>query len=170
LEREFHIDEQLGLEAGTLSMTENVASAECHTSDPDQQTFKHILTDCTLDYDIHFASRNRGDVGAILRLNAAGRRYLVQDGFSISKGIEVLSAVSNEINYVFLHLLENPRLCDRSAVEEIVSDSTDSQGSRGSTISPANHNGKREQDQDQALEDSKRARNLADDGHDDDKM
>jgi hypothetical protein len=102
--------------------------------------------------------KDRGlDVGAILRLNAAGRRYLVQDGSSISKGVEVLSAVSNEINCVFLHLLENPRLCDRSAVE-IASDTTDSnQASRGST-SPVNHNGKREQEQDQALKEGKESR------------
>jgi hypothetical protein len=65
-----------------------------------------------------------GDVGAILRLNGAGRRYLIEDGSSISKGVEVLSAVSEEINCVFLHLLENPILCDRSAVEA-TSDSTD---------------------------------------------
>jgi hypothetical protein len=98
-----------------------------------------------------------GDVSAILRLNEAGRRYLVQDGSSISKGVEVLSAVSNEINCVFLHLLENPRLCDRSAVE-IASDTTDSnQASRGST-SPVNHNGKREQEQDQALKEGKESR------------
>jgi hypothetical protein len=57
------------------------------------------------------------DVGAILRLNEAGRRYLVQDGSSISKGVDVLIRVNNDINCVFLHLLENPRLCDRSAVE-----------------------------------------------------
>jgi hypothetical protein len=56
-----------------------------------------------------------GDAGAILRLNAAGRRYLIEDGSSISKGIEVLSAVRSDINCVFLHLLENPRLCHRSA-------------------------------------------------------
>jgi hypothetical protein len=59
-----------------------------------------------------------GDVGAILRLNGAGRRYLI-DGSSISKGVEVLSRVNNDINCVFLHLLENPRLCDRSAVEKV---------------------------------------------------
>jgi hypothetical protein len=58
-------------------------------------------------------------VDAILRLNAAGRRYLVQDGSSISKGVEVLSRVNNDINCVFLHLLENPRLCDRRAVEMV---------------------------------------------------
>jgi hypothetical protein len=59
-----------------------------------------------------------GDIGAILRLNEAGRRYLIEDGSSISKGVEVLSRVNNEINCVFFHLLENPRLCDRSAVEK----------------------------------------------------
>jgi hypothetical protein len=56
------------------------------------------------------------DVDAYLRLNEAGRRYLIEDGSSVSKGVEVLSVVSNEINCVFLHLLEDPRLCDRNAV------------------------------------------------------
>jgi hypothetical protein len=70
------------------------------------------------------------DVHSILQLNGAGRRYLVHDGFSISKGVDVLSGVSNDINSVFLHLLENPRLCTRSAVE--ISDSSSS---------PVNHNG-----------------------------
>jgi hypothetical protein len=60
-----------------------------------------------------------GDLGAILRLNEAGRRYLIQDGSSISKGVEVLSRVNIDINCVFLHLLENPRLCDRRAVEMV---------------------------------------------------
>jgi hypothetical protein len=62
------------------------------------------------------------DMGAILRLNGAGRRYLVQDGSSVTKGVEVLSRVNNDINCVFLHLLENPRLCDRSAVEKVSAD------------------------------------------------
>jgi hypothetical protein len=56
-------------------------------------------------------------VKAILRLNRAGRRYLIEDGSSISKGVEVLSAVNDDINCVFLHLLENPSLCDRRAAE-----------------------------------------------------
>jgi hypothetical protein len=60
-----------------------------------------------------------GDVGAILRLNGAGRRYLIEDGSSISKGVELLIGVNNDINCVFLHLLENPRMCDRSAVEKV---------------------------------------------------
>jgi hypothetical protein len=81
-----------------------------------------------------------GDVGAILRLNGAGRRYLI-DGSSISKGVEVLSRVNNDINCVFLHLLENPRLCDRSAVEKVSADE-----SNGSSTSPTagSDGGKRE--------------------------
>jgi hypothetical protein len=71
------------------------------------------------------------DVGAILRLNGAGRRYLIEDGSSVSKGVEVLSRVNHDINCVFLHLLENPRLCDRRAVEmvsagRLVDESSDS--------------------------------------------
>jgi hypothetical protein len=54
------------------------------------------------------------DVGAILRLNGAGRRYLIEGDGSISKGVKVLSAVRDDINCVFLHLLENPKLCDAS--------------------------------------------------------
>jgi hypothetical protein len=56
-------------------------------------------------------------VKAILRLNKAGRRYLIEDGSSISKGVKVLSAVNDDTNCVFMHLLENPGLCDRRAVE-----------------------------------------------------
>jgi hypothetical protein len=101
--------------------------------------------------------KQRGDstVGAILQLNVAGRRYLVQDGSSILKGVEVLSAVSDEMNCVFLHLLENPRLCDRSTVEETANASPE--GSRESA-SPANHNGKREQDQTQKGKETRRRR------------
>jgi hypothetical protein len=93
------------------------------TDDEDKQMAALLKKNYTLERlpDIE----KGGDVDTILRLNAAGRRYLVQDGSSISKGVKVLSAVSDEINCVFLHLLENPRLCDRSAVE-IVSDITDS--------------------------------------------
>jgi hypothetical protein len=58
-----------------------------------------------------------GTVKALLRLNAAGRRYLIKDGSSISKGVDVLSAVSDEIDCVFIHLLENPNLCDRRAAK-----------------------------------------------------
>jgi hypothetical protein len=66
--------------------------------------------------DISSADDDR-TVKAILRLNRAGRRYLIKDGSSVSKGVEVLSAVNDDVNCVFLHLLENPGLCDRRAFE-----------------------------------------------------
>jgi hypothetical protein len=56
-------------------------------------------------------------VKVMFRLNGAGRRYLIEDGSSISKGVDVLSAVNDDVNCVFLHLLENPGLCSRRAVE-----------------------------------------------------
>jgi hypothetical protein len=86
-----------------------------------------------------------GNVGAILRLNEAGRRYLVQDGSSISKGVEVLIRVNNiyDNNCVFLHLLENPRLCDRSAVEMITAG--ESYPSRSTNQNASSGGGKREQ-------------------------
>jgi hypothetical protein len=83
-----------------------------------------------------------GDAGAILRLNEAGRRYLIQDGSSISRGVEVLSRVNNEINCVFLHLLENPSLCDRSAVEKV--SASESDGS-STNLTDGSSGGKREQ-------------------------
>ena len=83
------------------------------------------------------------DVGAILRLNEAGRRYLIEDGSSISKGVEVLSRVKSSINCVFLHLLENPRLCDRRAVEMLAAG--DSIGKSTDMTASSSGGGKRKQ-------------------------
>jgi hypothetical protein len=82
------------------------------------------------------------DLGTILRLNEAGRRYLIEDGSSISKGVDMLSRVHNDINCVYLHLLENPRLCDRSAVEI---KSTDESNGRSKSPTASKFGGKREQ-------------------------
>jgi hypothetical protein len=60
-----------------------------------------------------------GDLHSILRLNRAGRGYLLDGHASfVSKGVDVLSAVSDDVNCVFLHLLENPLLCNRSHSRE----------------------------------------------------
>jgi hypothetical protein len=86
----------------------------------DQAETKALITLLKKNYgleELQGVYHGAGDMHSILQLNGAGRRYLVQDGSSISKGVDVLSGVSNDINSVFLHLLENPRLCDRSAVE-----------------------------------------------------
>jgi hypothetical protein len=86
------------------------------THDEDKQMTMLLKKNYALERlpDIGLAGR---DVADFLRLNAAGRRYLIEDGSSISKGVEVLSVVRHSINCVYLHLLENPRLCDRRAVE-----------------------------------------------------
>jgi hypothetical protein len=69
----------------------------------------------------------------------------MQDGSSISKGVDVLSRVNDDINSVFLHLLENPRLCDRSAIE-MSSSSIGNMDNVGSTSPGNRHSGeKREQ-------------------------
>jgi hypothetical protein len=117
------------------------------TDDEDKQMASFLKKNYALENFQGLITCFRGDVDTILRLNEAGRRYLVEDGSSISKGVEVLSARSHDINCVFFHLLENPRLCDRSAVEI---------GSPEG--SPANCNGKREQEQDQTLKEAKESR------------
>jgi hypothetical protein len=53
-----------------------------------------------------------GELGTLLRLNQAGRRYLIEDAASIAKGVEVLIGVSDDLGCLFYHLLENPTLCD----------------------------------------------------------
>jgi hypothetical protein len=88
------------------------------THDEDKQMASLLKKNYALQ-TIWGVNNRLGDVATILRLNKAGRRYLIEDGSSISKGVEVLSRVNNDINCVFLHLLENPRLCDRRAVETV---------------------------------------------------
>jgi hypothetical protein len=86
----------------------------------DNEVMKDLVSVLKKNYgleEIPGLNHGKGDIRSILQLNRAGRRYIVQDGSSISKGVDVLSRVCNNINSVFLHLLENPRLCDRSAVE-----------------------------------------------------
>jgi hypothetical protein len=53
-----------------------------------------------------------GELGSILRLNQAGRRYLKDDAGSVAKGVEVLIDLRDDLGCLFYHLLENPMLCD----------------------------------------------------------
>jgi hypothetical protein len=126
----------------TLRLCHSVGRLEL-TDDEDKQMAsllkKNYALECLPDIDLE---DRVGDMGAILRLHAAGRRYLIEDGSSISKGVEMLSRVNNDINCVLLHLLENPILCDRGAVE-IVSSAGESDGR---SMNPtASGDGKREQ-------------------------
>jgi hypothetical protein len=81
-------------------------------------------------------------IKVILRLNSVGRRYLIEDESSISKGVDVLSAVSDDINCVFLHLLENPSLCNRRVAE-----TPTSRRRPGANDGESNSSGKRERTQ-----------------------
>jgi hypothetical protein len=65
----------------------------------------------SLDEDF-YAHDKTGELHTILRLNQAGRRYLIEDAGSISSGVEVLITVSEDLDCLFYHLLENPLLCD----------------------------------------------------------
>jgi hypothetical protein len=107
--------------------------------DADKRFASILKKNCVLESLPDIASV--GDISSILRLNAAGRRYLIEDGSSIAKGVKVRSGVSDDINCVLIHLLENPILCDRSAVEKVSVDE-----SNGSSTNPTDGSdgGKRE--------------------------
>jgi hypothetical protein len=53
-----------------------------------------------------------GELRTLLRLNQAGRRYLIEDKASIAKGVKVCIGVSDDLGCLFYHLLENPMLCN----------------------------------------------------------
>jgi hypothetical protein len=94
-------------------------SLRLHHSNAEDET-KDLIAVLKKNYgleEIPGLNHGKGDIRSIFDLNRAGRRCLVQDGSSISKGVDVLSRLNDDINSVFLHLLENPRLCDRKAVE-----------------------------------------------------
>jgi hypothetical protein len=110
-----------------LNEDENKQTAARLSDDEDKHMASLLKKNNALEripgIDLENEARN---VGAILRLNKAGRRYLIQDGSSISKGVVVLSKVNNDINCVFLHLSENLRLRDRSAVEMVTAGESNS--------------------------------------------
>lgn len=85
-----------------------------------EETVKHSYT---LE-DIHV----RGPVSqphvypfqTILRLNKAGRRYLVNDGQSRSKCIAVLAKVKHDLDCLYFHMRENPILCMAAAASSYI--------------------------------------------------
>jgi hypothetical protein len=72
-----------------------------------------------------------GELGTILRLNQAGRRYLLDDAGSIAKGVEVLIDVRDDLGCLFYHLLENPVLCEIEHKYEQPDIPTSNEGSHG---------------------------------------
>jgi hypothetical protein len=81
-----------------------------------------------------YAHDKTGELRTILRLNQAGRRYLIEDAGSIASGVEVLVDVREDLDCLFYHLLENPFLCD-----------IEHQGKKAATIADGNvHSDKRQ--------------------------
>jgi hypothetical protein len=141
----------------TLNMYHNRSFTLTHDEDKQMAALlrKNYAMESLPDIDLEIEA---GDLGAILRLNKAGRRYLVDDGSSISKGVKVLSAVSNEINCVSLHLLENPRLATEMSWRRPVIEPRkegDLRMRQTKMVSESN------------VSHSKKAKNLKGDGHDD---
>jgi hypothetical protein len=132
---------QLNTTLKTLGFQSDYYKNVCFTIDEASKLVSILMKNYGLErLVLNFPCADDRTVKAILRLNAAGRRYLIKDGSSISKGVDVLSAVSDEIDCVFLHLLENPNLCDRRAAE------TSTTGSRrpDSNLDESSSTGKRE--------------------------
>jgi hypothetical protein len=100
-----------------------------------------------------------GDFGAILRLNQAGRRYLIEDGSSVSKGVSVLSAVSIVIATACSCTCWRTRGCATGTPWRLL------------VIVPNNEVGWRMRqtvrESESKVRHSRRVKNLADDGHDD---
>ena len=49
------------------------------------------------------------------RLNAAGRKYMKEDPGNKALGFHVLGSVSDSLDCSYIHLLENPSLCEHAA-------------------------------------------------------
>jgi hypothetical protein len=84
----------------------------------DDGKIKHLTSLVKKNYGLEsldeglIAHDTTGELGTILRLNQAGRRYLIEDVAPVAKGVEVLVAVRDDLGGLFYHLLENPLLCD----------------------------------------------------------
>jgi hypothetical protein len=51
-------------------------------------------------------------IEALLRLNQAGRGYLIGDAPSARSGFKLLYEARDDLDCLFTHLLENPSLCE----------------------------------------------------------
>jgi hypothetical protein len=130
---------QLNTTLKTLGFQSSCFANIHFTDDEVNQLVSVLLKNYGLECLVPDIRVNDGRVKAILRLNGAGRQYLIKDGSSRKKGVDVLSAVSNYIDCVFLHLLENPSLCDRRAAE-----TTPGRLRLGANLDEASGAGKRE--------------------------
>ena len=60
-----------------------------------------------------WSSDLRKNIASVLRLNHAGRNYIVADPYNKHKGFALLEETNDSLDCLFLHLKENPSLCQR---------------------------------------------------------
>lgn len=58
-------------------------------------------------------SRNSSLISTLYRMKQAGRQYFHTDAGDINKGFQVLETANDNLTCLYLHLLENPVLCER---------------------------------------------------------
>lgn len=82
--------------------------------DASDRGIEELMSAFRKNYGIHQfdGGINDPEVEMICDLNTAGRRYLADDPSSVSHGVQVLNAVSSNLNAIFFHLSENPALCE----------------------------------------------------------
>lgn len=68
------------------------------------------LTNTLSDED---GKRIESHIKTVLKLNKHGRRYLLDDRSDKKRAVSLLAAVSDDLNCVFYHIMENPALCCR---------------------------------------------------------
>lgn len=124
----FHVAAIEALQSNLNKTLKTLSISPCNPENMTDDEVNHLTSVVKKNYGLErlpfLASNVRimRDLRCILRLNRAGRRYLLDgQGSDVSKGVDVLTfggswfpRISDDLNCVFLHLLENPSLCNRS--------------------------------------------------------
>ena len=62
--------------------------------------------------DLFLLNEKLPELDAICELNKSGRRYVLDQPNDREKGVDVLAGVSDNLDAIYFHLLENPNLCN----------------------------------------------------------
>ena len=74
----------------------------------------------TLQEKFPWSTGLRENVGYLMRLNNAGRSYLVTDPCNKQKGFALLEQANDSLDCLLLHLKENPFLCQREKATDVI--------------------------------------------------
>jgi hypothetical protein len=99
----------LGIERIGVAMIENYGIEELSIRSPGTFGTSESYNE---EHRLFVLDTSKDLLGVILRLNRAGRRYIINDAGSRKKGVDVLIQVSDDLACLCFHLRENPLLCD----------------------------------------------------------